>query len=136
MLLRRLSSSGAAADQVLLRARGLCTSKEWQNTANGLRIREVAQGDQGDEPVMTGQAVRVEFAARLEDGREVAHAVKSFKLGNGSVCAAIEQAVVGMRVGDRKKLRAPSYMNRGPLLADVPSDAVRARMRLAWHEIH
>ena len=108
------------------RLRGLCTAgSDWQNLASGLRMRKVSLGDQDDEPVVTGQAVRVEFAVRLDDGSEVAHAVKSLKLGNGNICAAIEEGVVGMRVGDRRKLRAPPFMKRGPLLDKAPSDAVR-----------
>ena len=122
LLVRRV-----AKDAVLRsRVQKMCTaSKEWQTAAGGLRVRTVSLGEQGDAPVESGQTVRVEFAARLDDGSEVAHAVKSFKLGSSSVCAAIDQSVVGMRVGDRKKLRAPTHMSRGPLLADVPRDAVR-----------
>jgi len=99
----------------------------WSTGANGLRYRSVSFGDQGDNPISKGQAVRVEFSAKLDDGSEVAHAVKSFKVGSGAVCAAIEEGVIGMRVGDRRKLRAPPYFTRGPLVAHAPSNAVHQR---------
>jgi len=96
----------------------------WSTGANGLRYRSVSFGDQGDNPISKGQAVRVEFSAKLDDGSVVAHAVKSFKVGSGAVCAAIEEGVIGMRVGDRRKLRAPPYFTRGPLVAHAPSNAI------------
>lgn len=120
-----VSHSSLAAYQ-----RSLMVAADWQSAPNGLRMRTVSLGNQGDEPTVKGQTVRVEFAARLEDGSEVAHAVKSFKLGHGTVCDAIEEGVVGMRVGDRRKLRAPSYMKRGPLLAQAPRDAVRRSLSI------
>lgn len=122
LLPRRCLQLNLTATQ--LYRRHLATS-DWRLIGNGVRVRDVSFGNQEDEPVQTGQAVRVEFVARVDDGTEVAAKVVSFKLGNGAVCQAIEEGVPGMRVGDRRKLRAPQHLPRASALEKAPKDAVR-----------
>lgn len=128
--LARLSSRPAAL------RRWLHVGEEWTLTPQGARLRTVSRGAQGDPPVVKGQAVRVEFVARLEDGKELAHAVRSFKLGHSSVCDVLDQGVVGMCVGDRRKMRAPPFSRRGPLLEQAPNDAVGASLSCAHAFVH
>ena len=62
----------------------------WRLLPSGLRVRHVKSGELGDDPVDVGQTVRVQYSARLEDGREVvSKLVASFRVGGGGVCAAI-----------------------------------------------
>ena len=93
----------------------------WRLLPSGLRVRHVKSGELGDDPVDVGQTVRVQYSARLEDGREVvSKLVASFRVGGGGVCAAIDDGVVGMRVGDRRRVRAPPNLPRGRALAEAP----------------
>ena len=57
----------------------------------------------------------------LDDGSElVTGLVASFRVGGGGVCAVIDEGVTGMRVGDRRKLRAPPNLPRGRALDAAP----------------
>ena len=86
----------------LVRALSSQAREGWRLLPSGLRVRHVKSGELGDDPVDVGQTVRVQYSARLEDGREVvSKLVASFRVGGGGVCAAIDDGVVGMRVGDR-----------------------------------
>lgn len=104
-------------------AKGIATSPEWRTLASGVRVRDVSHGTQGDDPVQAGQAVRVQYVAKLDDGSEIVRRTASFKIGNGTVCQALEDGVCGMRLGDRRKLRAPPYLIRGPAMEAAPADA-------------
>ena len=83
--------------------------------------------------------MRFKYVARLDDGSEVARGEPSIRVGSGAVCEALSTGVVGMRVGDVRRLRAAPTMQRGKALAAAPSHAVRVpssrrtrtRMRLA-----
>mmetsp|Transcript_27262 Transcript_27262/g.59868 ORF Transcript_27262/g.59868 Transcript_27262/m.59868 type:complete len:243 (+) Transcript_27262:177-905(+) len=105
-------------------ARGMCSSSEvtWIQLPSGARMRELEAGDQGDTPVIEGQAVRVSYVARLDDSTVCGKGNLSFRIGNGVVCQAIEESAVGMCVGDRRLIRAPPFSRRGKYLASVPDD--------------
>ena len=105
----------------LARALSSQAREGWRLLPSGLRVRHVKSGELGDDPVDVGQTVRVQYSARLEDGREVvSKLVASFRVGGGGVCAAIDDGVVGMRVGDRRRVRAPPNLPRGRALAEAP----------------
>jgi hypothetical protein len=105
----------------LVRALSSQAREGWRLLPSGLRVRHVKSGELGDDPVDVGQTVRVQYSARLEDGREVvSKLVASFRVGGGGVCAAIDDGVVGMRVGDRRRVRAPPNLPRGRALAEAP----------------
>lgn len=112
-----------------LRAARLCSSVEqnefeWRVLGSGLQQRQVSYGDQDDEPVDDGQTVRIDYVARLQDGTEVTRGTASFKIGTaGRICDALDQGVRGMRVGDRRQLRAPPHLHRGPALDAAPQHA-------------
>ena len=101
----------------LVRALSSQAREGWRLLPSGLRVRHVKSGELGDDPVDVGQTVRVQYSARLEDGREVvSKLVASFRVGGGGVCAAIDDGVVGMRVGDRR--RGAANLPRGRALAE------------------
>eukprot|EP00908_Phaeocystis_cordata_P026271 Transcript_8739.p1 GENE.Transcript_8739~~Transcript_8739.p1 ORF type:complete len:203 (-),score=26.51 Transcript_8739:144-752(-) len=128
----------------------LCTTSryEWQTLASGLRWKQVcvslrlspwpghsrllhgrsqvAHGNQGDHPVGDNQTVRISYSARVDetDTEVVSNRVASFKVGTRSqICEALDEGVRGMRVGDRRLLRAPFNMARGPAVAAAPAKA-------------
>ena len=115
-------------DRMLTRlCRRHLTTSDWKQLSNGVRVRNISLGNQDDKPVGEGQSVRVEYVARLDDGSEIVACTTSFKQGKGSkgsICAAIDEGVLGMCVGDRRKLRAPPFMPRSRALAMVPKDVV------------
>lgn len=99
---------------------------DWQLMPSGLRVLEVSRGEQGDFPVKDSQTVRVTYAVRLDDGVEVLRrSGASYKLGSGNVCEALTEGVMGMRVGDRRRLRAPPALRRSDeVAAAAPSDEI------------
>lgn len=77
----------------------------WGLCSDGLtrwRQLEAAYGAD-DTEVVKGQAVRVAFEVRAEDGATLLKTQLSYRAGNGSsgVCAALDLGVVGMRLGDK-----------------------------------
>ena len=101
-------------------------AREWQLMPSGLRVLEVSKGERGDFPVKDNQTVRVTYAVRLDDGVEVIRrSGLSYKIGNGSVCEALSEGVLGMRVGDRRRLRAPPSLRRSAEVATAsPADEI------------
>ena len=130
MLLRALAAPPAARallvrPALLVRARLM--SDDWQLKGSGLRVLQVSSGENTDEedfPAKVGQTVRVEYRAWIDDGTLVASGTSSFKLGGGIVCQALDEGVPGMCLGDRRRLRAPPALRRGPALSSAPSGVV------------
>lgn len=94
---------------------------EWTVLPNGVRMQLLERSQHDDRPVTHGQTVRIAYVARLDDGTECARAEASFRLGQGTVCEALDQGVLGMCVGDVRRLRASGYLRRGPALAAAPA---------------
>merc|ERR1712228_633491 len=107
----------------IVRARAFCGSTmkiEWKMLPSGLQMQELSKGDQGDLPVTEKQTVRVDYVAKLDDGSVVHRGTSSWKLGSAAVCAALDEGVIGMCVGDRRRLRAPPFFRRGTAVAHAP----------------
>ena len=92
--------------------------------ASGIRMHKVSNGNQGDPPVQPGQTVRANYIARTDDGTEIARASASCKQGGKVVCEAIDEGVVGMCVGDHRRLRAPPYAHQGRAVQGAPKSKV------------
>ena len=80
-----------------------------------------------------GRTVRVSYVVRLADGREVDRAEPgapiTFRVGDGTMIAAVDAAVRGMRAGGTRQLVVPPRLGygtrgRGP----VPPNAVLVMM--------
>ena len=91
-------------------------------------------GGSAEEPDMTAQAgdtVRVDYTGILEDGTEFDSSFGreplEFTVGDGSMIPGFDQAVVGMAVGESKKVVIPADDAYGPsrddLVLDVSRDA-------------
>lgn len=97
---------------------------DWTLLPNGVRMQVLERSTHDERPVTQGQTVRIAYVVRLDDGTECARAQASFRLGRGAVCEALDQGVVGMCVGDVRRLRASGYMRRGPALAAAPEGEI------------
>jgi FKBP-type peptidyl-prolyl cis-trans isomerase len=91
---------------------------------SGLRLRDLECGR--GETVERGDVVAVSYEARLSDGSLIESADRfEVSLGAGQVIAGLEEGIVGMRVGGRRRLVVPpglAFGERG--LADrFPPDA-------------
>lgn len=87
---------------------------EEYKTASGLRITEVAQGDGGAK---TGDMVWVHYTGTLTNGTVFDSSRDrgpiDFPLGGGRVIRGWDEGIVGMRVGDKRKLVIPPELGYG-----------------------
>lgn len=107
------------------------SSRGWKTLPNtGSLWRSLYSLESPDEPgaaspVKLGQVVRVDYTASLDDGTVVATSTASFRVEPPSgrvLCAAIEEAVPGMRLGDTRRVRSPPSARRGRALWRAPHD--------------
>ena len=103
----------------------LPTTAEPVRTASGLEYFEFAPG--AGPSVRLGNRVRVSYRAWLTDGTLFESTASrggplEFVLGDGEVLAALDEGVVGMRVGAKRRLIVPSDLAYGPRgrLGSVP----------------
>ncbi len=87
-----------------------------ENKNDGLKI-EVLQEGTGEE-VKNGDNVSVHYTGRLEDGTKFDSSLDrgipfSFKLGAGNVIKGWDLGVLGMKVGEKRKLTIPSDLAYG-----------------------
>lgn len=81
-------------------------TRNWLMLPSGSRWVELKAGGEADSfEVQEGQVVRVDYTARLDDGKEISRATASFKLGSNSsaVCEAVNEVTTGMRLGDVRR---------------------------------
>ena len=128
------SSASSVPDDLLTATYGLEAEvhpAELTRHARGFYYRDVVEGS-GSE-ALGGRTVHVSYVARLADGREVDRAEPeaplAFRVGDGSMIAALDAAVRGMRVGGTRQLVVPPRLGygargRGP----VPPNAVLVMM--------
>ena len=111
MMLRRLDGAARAARRTMSSG-----ARDWKMLPSGSRWCELDSGATNAYQVVEENVVRVEYVARLDDGAVAASGKLSFRLGSRSsaICAAIDEGVVGMRLGGRRRLRAPPQSSRGP----------------------
>ena len=86
-----------------------------------------AGGNEGEVPaVQVGQVVRIHYVCRLDDGTRIAGGTASFRLGSrtGAICAAIDDVVPGMHLGDTRRCRAPPQSARGRALFGAPTSEI------------
>lgn len=106
----------------------LRTLSWYTSHGSGLRIRLLKETQQvswrGNDPVEESQVVRVEYTARAVNAAADAHGGDdagavvesrevSFRCGSGRVMAALDRGVIGMRVGDVRRIRAPHTLAYG-----------------------
>jgi FKBP-type peptidyl-prolyl cis-trans isomerase len=89
---------------------------ETKTTTSGVKYETVKEGD-GPE-AKPGQSVTVHYTGTFEDGKVFDSSREkgepfTFKLGNGEVIAGWDEAVAGMKVGERRKLTIPPELGYG-----------------------
>ncbi len=71
----------------------------------------------------TGDRVRVHFVGSLEDGRVFGSSSRDepfeFVIGQQSILPAFEQAVIGMNVGETRKIEVPPEQGYGPFRKEL-----------------
>jgi peptidylprolyl isomerase len=91
-------------------------SGEGQLTPSGVRYWDLQMGE-GD-PATNGHAVKVQYTAWVENGKEFASSISDgkppiFTLGVGQVIPGWEDGVRGMKVGGKRQLRIPPSLAYG-----------------------
>lgn len=107
-----------------LRRLSTAAARDWQMLPSGLvRWTPLKSGEPDAFQVKRGHVVRLKYVARLDDGSELSKGTLSFRLGNNSdgVCAAVDEACTGMRLGDSRRVRAAPGSRRSKALALAPT---------------
>lgn len=98
-------------------------------TKSGLRYEVVVTGN--GPAAMSGRSVRIHETMTLADGTLIYSTRANnkpvqFLLGGNQVIAGVDQGVMGMRVGERRKLIVPPTLSRrsGGNPPGIPPDAV------------
>jgi FKBP-type peptidyl-prolyl cis-trans isomerase len=92
-------------------------SESEKTTMNDLKIETIAEGS-GDV-AENGDNVYVNYVGTLEDGTEFDNSYKrgepiDFILGTGRVIQGWEKGILGMKVGEKRKLTIPPNLAYGP----------------------
>jgi FKBP-type peptidyl-prolyl cis-trans isomerase len=85
---------------------------------SGLVI-EITQAGSGTAQVKSGDTVTVDYRGYFTDGKIFDESYKrgqtfSFTPGSGQVIAGWEEGVLGMKVGEKRRLTVPSSLGYGP----------------------
>ncbi len=91
--------------------------QEWNTSATGLGIQIVKAGT--GPAAQVGDTVVVHYTGTLTDGTKFDSSVDrgepfAFRLGDQMVIAGWEQGILGMQVGEQRKLNIPSDLAYGP----------------------
>ncbi len=95
---------------------------EGRVTPSGVRYWDIQTGV--GSPATRGHAVRIQYTAWIENGKEFASSISDgrapvFTLGAGQVIQGWEDGVEGMKVGGKRQLRIPPQLAYGA--AGVPN---------------
>ena len=85
----------------------------WTRTASGLYYRTLGSPAGTPAPVADGQRVSVRYTGWLANGTQFESSTYAFVLGTGAVIAGWDQGIVGMRVGERRRLLIPPALGYG-----------------------
>ena len=81
-----------------------------------LEMETLTEGT-GDQAVVSGDSITVDYTGTLEDGTQFDSSVGkepfTFTIGQGSVIAGWDQGLIGMKVGEERKLIIPSDLAYG-----------------------
>jgi len=101
------------------------TATGWTRTATGLFYRTLSTPTGTPAAVTNGQHVTVRYTGWLSNGTQFQSSSIDFNLGRGEVIAGWDQGIVGMRVGERRRLLIPPSLGYGPGgSGPIPGNAV------------
>lgn len=97
----------------------------WTQTQSGLYYRTLGTPVTAGTPAVRGQPVRVRYAGWLANGTQFDAGIFPFTLGAGQVIAGWDEGIVGMRVGERRRLLIPPTLGYGASgNGPIPGNAV------------
>ena len=85
----------------------------WTRTATGLYYRTLASPAGTAATVTNGQRVTARYTGWLANGTQFESSTYAFDLGAGDVIAGWDQGIVGMQVGERRRLLIPPALGYG-----------------------
>lgn len=85
----------------------------WTRTATGLYYRTLANASGTAATVANGQRIAVRYTGWLWNGAQFESSTYTFVLGTGVVIPGWDQGIVGMRVGERRRLLIPPSLGYG-----------------------
>jgi peptidylprolyl isomerase/FKBP-type peptidyl-prolyl cis-trans isomerase FkpA len=88
------------------------------NNQNQMELKtEILVEGSGDQVVKTGDSVSVDYTGTLEDGTEFDSSIGRepfvFTVGQGQVITGWDQGLIGMKIGEERKLTIPSELGYG-----------------------
>lgn len=99
-----------------------------QNNQMELQTEILTEGT-GDQTVATGDSITVDYTGTLEDGTKFDSSLDrgepfTFTIGQGDVIPGWDQGLIGMKIGEERKLTIPSDLAYGPYGAgSIPANA-------------
>ncbi|MFA6308115.1 MAG: FKBP-type peptidyl-prolyl cis-trans isomerase [Patescibacteria group bacterium] len=89
-----------------------------ENNNNQMELKtEILTEGSGDQLVKSGDTVSVDYTGTLEDGTQFDSSIGkdpfSFTVGQGDVIAGWDQGLLGMKIGEERKLTIPSDLAYG-----------------------
>lgn len=88
-------------------------TQQWTRTATGLHYRVLSMPAGTSAPVTDGRFVNVRYTGWLANGAEFQSSSYGFVLGSRAVIAGWDQGIVGMRVGEKRRLLIPPSLGYG-----------------------
>ena len=101
------------------------TAAGWTRTPTGLYYRTLSSPAGTAAAVANGQRVSVRYTGWLANGTEFESSTYPFILGSGEVIRGWDQGIVGMRVGERRRLLIPPALGYGSRAnGPIPANSV------------
>ena len=85
----------------------------WTRTPTGLYYRTLNTPPAGAATVANGQRLSVRYTLWLSNGTQIETGTYPFTIGTGAVIAGWDLAIVGMRVGEQRRLLVPPALGYG-----------------------
>jgi hypothetical protein len=89
------------------------TAAGWNKTPTGLYYRTLTAGADTAKVVANGQRLTVRYVGWLVNGQTFDSGTYEFVLGSGGVIAGWNQGIVGMKVGEIRRLLIPASLGYG-----------------------
>lgn len=97
----------------------------WTRTAAGLYYRTLSSPTGTPAAVANGQRVTVRYTGWLANGTQFESSIYAFVLGTRAVIAGWDEGIVGMRIGEQRRLLIPPALGYGPSgSGPIPGNAV------------
>ena len=91
---------------------------EIQENESGLKIEHISKPDECEKTVVKGQQLSMHYTGTLEDGKKFDSSLDrsepfKFQIGIGQVIKGWDEGILGMCVGEKRKLVIPPHLGYG-----------------------